>query len=441
MEKENKIHIGFKKFKRAHIIKNSKNWDMIIKEKKQEGVVFKETSQMILKLKKYQIKNQEPTDIWSIAESYNSLPEDIESKRETTNLKLEEKPNLKQDILKEMLGFKLKRLNKAGRRTPKEMWKRIRYLSKGLTLDEWSDRMENSWEDMLEYSEKLWENFLFYSLKKYKWYPYTQKFWSDSWYGQNWRNWRREEDAVTWQLNSRTPWHKHIRLSNDVEYLTQKGQNPWFIDNKKNYTFPKNAETIIGSTRLKLNNQIFTNTNRQELIKQGTYNTDHVETNELNSWNDTANIYLKYIRPWLMRLNFMDKPSLHNYGMKYLGKEQHKKNFEVVPQVNIFESEVYQIAYNLKIIKQITNFVNGITSSKNIKEMIERKFGKRNTKLYIKNKDKLTKLINYEKLLHFRQTNQNLSAKNTKNNYALLLPTNLNKTILIIFIIIHYFKK
>jgi hypothetical protein len=163
MEKENKIFNGFKKFKRAHIIKSSKNWDIIIKQTKQEIVGFKETSQMNLKLKKYQIKNQEPTDIWSIAESYNSLPDDIEFKEITQKLeKKEEKPNLKQDIFKELLGFKLKRLNKAGRRTPKEMWQRIRYLSKGLTLDEWSDRMENSWENMLEYSEKLWENFLFY---------------------------------------------------------------------------------------------------------------------------------------------------------------------------------------------------------------------------------------------------------------------------------------
>ena len=29
--------------------------------------------------------------------------------------------------------------------------------------------------------------------------------------GQNWRNWRNEENTVTWQNNARVIWQKHTR--------------------------------------------------------------------------------------------------------------------------------------------------------------------------------------------------------------------------------------
>lgn len=409
---------GFRKFKQR-IIKD-------IKPRTRSGVSKSKDSREWRnnpKLKKYQLKDQENADIWSISESFNNFIPNIDLTSEL------EKPNLRQDIFKEMLGFKLKRLNKAGVRTPKELWQRVKYLSKGLTLEEWSDRVEGSWENMLEYSEKLWENFFIYSFKKYKWYPYAQKYWSDSWYGQNWRNWRREEDSVTWQINSRTPWHKHIRLSNDASALINKREP--LRGAKKDYTFPQDAETIIGANRLKLNNQIFTNTSRHEIIKQGSYNTEQPESSELNVWNDSANIYLKYIRPWLMRLNFLDKPSFGNYGVKYLGKEQHRKNYQVVPQKNIFQNEIYQIAYNLKLIK--------LLSAYNQRETLEKKFGKRNVKMYFQNKDKLQALLQYEKLLNFRQTNQNLTPSGKVHAATnVLLPKYLNKNILNIFFIILY---
>lgn len=74
--------------------------------------------------------------------------------------------------------------------------------------------------------------------------------------GQNWRNWRNEENTVTWQNNARVIWNKHTRLPNDKRYLNPKHRRRRFIglSSKKQ---PQRGvvilPTVIGKRRIKLN--------------------------------------------------------------------------------------------------------------------------------------------------------------------------------------------
>lgn len=87
---------------------------------------------------------------------------------------------------------------------------------------------------------------------------------------QHWRNWRREENPIIWQQNSRVPWLKHIRMNNDPEILTEKKEpkqtlkqrftlEKFFLTQKKvkrnlRFTnlapFWKFQPSIVGSRRL-----------------------------------------------------------------------------------------------------------------------------------------------------------------------------------------------
>ena len=131
-----------------------------------------------------------------------------------------------------------------------------------------------------------------------------------------------------------------------------------------------------------------------------------------------------------MRLNFLDKPFIST--LKYLGKEQHRKNYNVIPQKNIFQNELYKISYNLKLIKQL--------KGQSDIQILERKYGKRNVKMYLQNKSKYNVIEKYEKLLNFRQTNQNLTPFALTNSLALLLPKTLNKNVPTICFLIIYLK-
>jgi hypothetical protein len=124
-----------------------------------------------------------------------------------------------------------------------------------------------------------------------------------------------------------------------------------------------------------------------------------------------ALIYLKYIKPWLMRLTTMDK-AIPKFPL--LGQIARRKNYKVLPKWHIFTFELNKIQ---KAIKQTQ-----------------------------KNKANLNKYSNYEALLLRRQKNINLNLvlkknvniePNKKNIRLNNLNTNyLNKQTLILFFLI-----
>jgi len=151
-----------------------------------------DTLEQFEKTKKYAPDLNELESIWNYAS--NSLakqnerekqfkPIDITGKSpliaKLLGLKLPntKKLNIKQDWNSELISFQITRKQK--QRSIQDVWQRIKYLSKGLTLHEWAERVEPGWENMLEYTEKIYENFFLFSMRHTYSYYYLQKVWSD----------------------------------------------------------------------------------------------------------------------------------------------------------------------------------------------------------------------------------------------------------------------
>ena len=53
----------------------------------------------------------------------------------------------------------------AAKRTLGERWRRIRFVLKGLTVDELIDRFEEEYNEFFSYSEKIWGGFILFQFK------------------------------------------------------------------------------------------------------------------------------------------------------------------------------------------------------------------------------------------------------------------------------------
>jgi hypothetical protein len=72
----------------------------------------------------------------------------------------------------------------------------------------------------------------------------------------NYPNWKQEEKNITWDINSRTLYNKHIKLTNSQIELAKK-PHEYSIKSKKNKQkklgwYPLNYTKELGASRLKL---------------------------------------------------------------------------------------------------------------------------------------------------------------------------------------------
>ena len=64
------------------------------------------------------------------------------------------------------------------------------------------------------------------------------------------------------------------------------------------------------------------------------------------------------------------------------------KNYQLIPQKNIFKNDLFKINYNLALIRKLEKeYIEGSI------DKLERRYGKRNAKLFLNNKSKFATLI------------------------------------------------
>ena len=87
---------------------------------------------------------------------------------------------------------------------------------------------------------------------------------------QVWRNWRKEEQLINWEISSKAPWHKHIRLNTDYKQIKPRKSRLLKATEKvgkkdlyRDYYAP------IGRKRFKLKAQAHTIQQLQEISKSG----------------------------------------------------------------------------------------------------------------------------------------------------------------------------
>jgi len=248
--------------------------------------------------------------------------------------------------MKEINGNKKRRWKKAvTKRSLLQKWRRIMFVCKGLSLAEYKERTEKG-SEMREMSRnRILENFIQFQYKHTYTYLLLERFWSNSMAGQIVRDWRKEDDRITWENNSHTIWHKHIRLMNDINYLN-KNANIKKRPLKTKFTYPDSyLTTPLGPIRLHLKSQLFSNTERHERRKKTSdyYPDQYPEVEE--DWHMSSNYYLNFIKPWLGRLSYLDKNSKR---FPYLGKMPWIKNYKKKGRRTVFSKELYRIEHNMR---------------------------------------------------------------------------------------------
>jgi len=86
-----------------------------------------------------------------------------------------------------------------------------------------------------------------------------------------WRDWRKEDNRINWEIDSRVFWHKHIKMNTDMNMLKESSK-PIYVINptnlgaiRKKQNLTLNQVLPIGQTRMKLKAQKHANINLQEI--------------------------------------------------------------------------------------------------------------------------------------------------------------------------------
>jgi len=103
-----------------------------------------------------------------------------------------------------------------------ERYQRIEFILRNTTLQEYETiYIYPKYEE-----KKLKIDFTLESLrirfKNNKVYQLLEHYWDESYFGRDYSSWRIEEKQISYDINSKVLFNKHIRLTNSLKYVKPK---------------------------------------------------------------------------------------------------------------------------------------------------------------------------------------------------------------------------